>query len=73
MPVGDRAAEFGGSRVAALVLMVDPARHSRIDAVRVAATLGLTPSESRMAALLAEGLRVQQIAAAEDWSEQYVR
>ena len=73
IPVGDPASDFGGRRVAALVLVVDPARRPRIDASRVAATLGLTPSESRMAAQLAEGLRVQQIAAAEGWSEHYVR
>jgi len=73
MPVGDAAADFGGRRVAALVLAVDPARRARIDAQRVAAVLGLTPSESRMAARLAEGLRVQQIAGAEGWTELYVR
>ena len=73
MPVGGRAADFGGRRVAALVLMVDPAHRPRIDAARVAAALDLTPSESRMAARLAEGLRVQEIAAAQGWSEQYVR
>ena len=49
--------------MAALVLAVDPARRPRIDAARVAATLGLTPSESRMATRLAEGLRAQEIAA----------
>ena len=73
MPVGDAAADFGGRRVAALVLAVDPARRARIDAQRVAAVLGLSPSESRMAARLAEGLRVQQIAGAEGWTELYVR
>ncbi len=72
-PVGDRAADFGGRRVAALVLVVDPARRPRIDAARVAKTLGLTPSEGRMAALLAEGLRVREIAAATGWRENYVR
>ncbi len=73
IPVGDRETDFGGRRVAALVLVVDPARRPRIDAARVAATLGLTRSESRMAALLAEGLRVCEIAAATEWSEDYVR
>ena len=73
MPVGDRAADFGGRRVAALALVVDPARRPRIDAQRVAVTLGLTPSEGRMAALLAEGLRVREIAAAQGWRESYVR
>ncbi|MCY4431355.1 MAG: hypothetical protein OXC11_13315 [Rhodospirillales bacterium] len=72
-PVGNRAADFGGRRVAALVLVVDPARRPRIDATRVAKTLGLTPSEGRMAALLAEGLRVREIAAATGWRENYVR
>ena len=73
MPVGDAEADFGGRRVAALVLVVDPARRARIDPARVAAALGLTPSESRMAARLAEGLRVQEIAADQGWSEEYVR
>ncbi len=73
MPVGDAEADFGGRRVAALVLMVDPARRARIDPARVAAALGLTASESRMAALLAEGVRVQEIATDQGWSEEYVR
>ena len=73
MPVGDRAADFGGRRVAALALVVDPARRPRIDAHRVAVALGLTASEGRMAALMAEGLRVREIAAAQGWRESYVR
>ena len=73
MPVGDAAADFGGRRVAALALVVDPARRPRIDAHRVAVTLGLTASEGRMAALMAEGLRVREIAAAAGWRESYVR
>ena len=73
MPVGDAETDFGGRRVAALVLLVDPARRPRIDAQRVAVTLGLTPSEGRMAALLAEGLTMREIAAAQGWSEDYVR
>ena len=72
-PVGDRERDFGGRRVAALVLVVDPARRARIDAQRVAVTLGLSPSEGRMAALMAEGLKVSEIAAAAGWSEDYVR
>ena len=72
-PVGDRAADFGGRRVAALVLVIDPARRPHINARRVATMLGLSPSESRMAALLAEGLTVHEIAAATGWSVNYVR
>ena len=72
-PVGDRAADSGGRRVAALVLMVDPARLPRIDAARVGTMLGLTPSEARLSALLAEGLKVREVAATAGWSENYVR
>ena len=73
MPVGDREADFGGRRVAALVLLVDPAGRPRIDASRVTTALGLTESEGRMAAMLAEGLNVREIASAGGWSENYVR
>ena len=72
-PVGDAEVDFGGRRVAALVLVVDPARRPRIDAQRVAKTLGLTPSEGRMSALMAEGLKVREIAAVTGWRETYVR
>ncbi len=73
MPVGDAVADFGGRRVAVLVLLVDPARRPPINAQRVAVTLGLTASEGRMAALLAEGLKMREIAAVQGWSEDYVR
>ena len=72
-PVGDRAADFGGRRVAALVLLVDPARRPRIDAQRVATMLGLSASEARVSVLLAEGLKVREIAAATGFAENYVR
>ena len=72
-PVGDAQADFGGPRVAALVLVVDPASRPRIDPCRVAATLGLTPSEARVSALLAEGQTVREIAAASGYRESYVR
>ena len=72
-PVGDPAADFGGHRVAALVLAVDPERRPRIDAQRVASVLGLTASEGRAAALLAEGRPVLEIAAMTGWQASYVR
>ena len=72
-PVGDAQADFGGSRVAALVLVVDPASRPRIDPCRVATTLGLTPAEARASALLAEGQSVREIAAASGYQESYVR
>ena len=71
--VGDAEADFGGRRVAALVLVVDPARRPRIDVQRVVKTLGLTPSEGRAAALLAEGRSVHEIAALTGWQAGYVR
>jgi len=72
-PVGDPAADFGARRVAALVLVIDPAGGQRVDPARVAAMLGLTPSEARVSALLAEGRRVREIAAETGLAENYVR
>ena len=73
-PVGEAGGGFrGAGGVAVLALVVDPARRVRIDAQRVATMLGLTPSEGRVSALLAEGLKVREIAAATDLQENYVR
>ena len=72
-PVGDARMDFGGRRVAALVLVVDPAGRPRIDPMRLAAALGLTPSEARVSALLAEGNTIREIAAAAGFRENYVR
>ena len=72
-PVGDARADFGARRVAALVLVVDPASTPRIDPVRVSSILGLTPSEGRVAALLAEGNSVPETAAAAGYQANYVR
>ena len=62
-PVGQRDRESRAWPVAALVLVVDPASERRIDLDLVANGLGLTPMESRVAVMLAEGRTVQQIAA----------
>ena len=72
-PVGDAWSDFGSRRAAALVLVIDPARRARIDSTRVAAMLGLTASEGRVAALLAEAKPVREIAAATGFRETYVR
>ena len=61
-PVGARQADFGRQRVAALVLVVDPASRPRVDAGLMAEALGLTPSQSQVAALLAAGSSVRDIA-----------
>ena len=63
-PVGVHQTDFGRQRVAALVLVVDPASRPRIDAGLVAAALGLTPSESQVASMLAAGVSVRDIATA---------
>ena len=59
--------------VAALVLIVDPDAHPSIDPERVAEMLGLTPAESRIAAALAEGATVREIAMATRRAESTVR
>lgn len=63
-PVSQRETGSRAWPVAALVLVVDPASEPRIDPDLVANGLGLTPMESRVAVMLAEGRTVQQIAAA---------
>ena len=72
-PVGDAQADFGGRRVAALVLVVDPAAPPRIDPQRVSEVFGLTRSQGRVTALLAEGRSVQDIAVATGFRPGYVR
>ena len=63
-PVGRRETEFGAWPAAALVLIVDPAGEPRIDPDLVATGISLTPMESCVAAMLAEGRTVRGIAAA---------
>ena len=72
-PVPVRQMDFGARRVAALVLVVDPAGRPRVGARRLATAFGLTPVESRVAARLAEGRSVREIAASEGYQEGYVR
>ncbi len=60
-PVSLRA-DFGAQRVAALVLLVNPAQPPHINPMQVAAPLGLTRAESQVAVALAKGHSVQDIA-----------
>ena len=62
-PLAGHRASFGIGRVAALVLIVDPAASLRIDPGRAAAALGLTRAEGQVAAALAGGASVSDIAA----------
>ncbi len=61
-PVVAPQMDFGAQRVAALALLVEPGRQSRIDPSLVAETLGLTPAESHIAVWLTEGKTVREIA-----------
>ena len=71
-PVPHRA-DFGAQRVAALVLLVDPAERPQIDPAALAATFGLTRAESHVAAALAAGHSVRDIAVATHRTQATVR
>ena len=58
---------------AAVVVVVDPARRPRLDPALVAAGLGLTPMESRVAVLLTEGKSLREVAAATGCKETTIR
>ena len=72
-PVSIAQTDLGARRPAVLVLVVDPASRPRLSPQRVALVLGLTPAEGRVAALLAEGRSMPDIAAAAGYREGYVR
>ena len=72
-PVGPQEGDLRTWPAAALVLVVDPRRETRIDPDPVAAGLGLTPMESRVAAMLAEGMTVREITAATGRKETTIR
>ena len=61
-PVGVPQPDYGARHVAALVLIVEPGHHPRLDPALVARTLGLTPAESQVAVWLAGGKSVRDIA-----------
>ena len=62
-PVHDPGMESRKSRIATLVLAIDPADRTGIDPARVGKALGLTRAESRVAVSLAEGKTIDDIAA----------
>ena len=72
-PVEDRQLDFRTWRAAALVLVVDPKKRVRIDRRMVSTALGLSPPESEVAASLAEGHSVPDIARAIGRGESTVR
>ncbi len=72
-PVDGGRIDARASRVAALVLVIDPASRERIDPELVSAMLGLTPAESRIAVLLAQGYSIADIATATGRGEGTIR
>ena len=71
--VGHRDGDVPPWHVAALVLVVDPNRQLPVDPVLVATALGLSPAESRVAVLLANGNTVHDIAVATGRSVNTIR
>ena len=72
-PVGVPQPDYGARPVAALVLIVEPGRHPRLDPALVARPLRLTPAESQVAAWLADGKTVRDIALATGRRESTIR
>ena len=72
-PVGRQETDLRIWPVAALVVVADPAGHTRIDPAVAAAALGLTSMESRVAVLLAEGMSVREVAVATGRGESTIR
>ena len=60
-------------RVVAIALLIEPGPNSQIDPDLVAAVMGLTPAEGRVAALLAAGHTVRNIASLSGTRESSVR
>lgn len=73
VPLSARKRAPGARQVAVLVLVADPESRPRIDVELVQAALGLTPVESQLAAMVAAGERVHDIAARTGRSEGTVR
>ncbi|MCY3803023.1 MAG: helix-turn-helix transcriptional regulator [Gammaproteobacteria bacterium] len=72
-PVKDPQGEGRPRRVAALMLVVDPSSPARIDPAMLQWMCGFTPAESQLAAMLAEGRSVHDVAALTKRSEGTVR
>ena len=72
-PVHNGLPSLGQSPVAALVLVVDPTSPLSIDAALVAEALGLTRTQGRVAAMLAEGMTVRGISEVTGRTEETTR
>lgn len=72
-PVGDELPSFEALRPAALVLIADPASRVRVDPDMVADMLRLTPAEGQLAASLATGQTLLDIAESTGRTEKTLR
>ena len=72
-PLTTRLMDFGGSGIAALVLLADPEVEPNLDAQVVASALNLTPAQGQVALLLARGRTLSEIAAATGRGENTIR
>ena len=72
-PVQHPETDFRSEGVAALVIIVDALRPLHIDPRLVAAALDLTPAESEVAVMLAQGMDVRDIASATGRRESTIR
>lgn len=72
-PVTIRQMDFGARRIAAIVLIVDPGNQPPVAPDLLSETLGLTEAESRVAAALAAGSSVRDIAVTTRRQESSVR
>ena len=72
-PVRQMGSDYRAWQVGALVLVVDPAARPQVDPDLVAAVLGLTPTESQLAVMVASGHCVRTIAALTGRTEGTVR
>ena len=72
-PVSNGQLDFSPWRVAALALVADPGRQACVDPELAMAALGLTPAESHVAVLVAEGKTIREIAVATGRSESTIR
>lgn len=72
-PVSDAQTDIRPSGAAALALVVDPVSRGHIDPALVAAMLGLTPAESQVTVMVAQGHTIRAIAIATGRSEGTIR
>lgn len=72
-PLTTHLMDFGGSGIAALVLLADPEVEPSLDAQVVASALNLTPAQGQVALSLARGQTLSEIAAATGRGENTVR